>query len=85
LALALALGSLSSRDVRVESLFIDEGFRTLDGKTLEMALSVLEGLQASGRQVGIISHVGGLSERIATQIQVQPLGGARSRVLSPPD
>lgn len=80
LALALGLSSLSSRDVRVESLFIDEGFGTLDGRTLDTALSVLDGLQASGRQVGIISHVGGLAERIGVQVRVEPLGGGRSRV-----
>lgn len=80
LALALGLSSLSSRDVRVESLFIDEGFGTLDARTLDTALSVLDSLQASGRQVGVISHVGGLAERIGLRVAVEPLGGGRSRV-----
>ena len=80
LALALGLSSLSARDVRVESLFIDEGFGTLDGRTLETALSVLDSLQAAGRQVGIISHVGGLAERIGAQVRVEPQGGGRSIV-----
>ncbi|MCK6507220.1 exonuclease SbcC, partial [Myxococcota bacterium] len=80
LALALGLSSLSARDVRVESLFIDEGFGTLDAATLDLALAVLDGLQAEGRQVGIISHVGGLAERVGVQVQVRPLGGGRSAV-----
>ena len=57
LALALGLSCLSSRDTQVESLLIDEGFGTLDPSTLESALAVLDALQASGRKVGIISHV----------------------------
>ena len=80
LALALGLSSLSARDVRVESLFIDEGFGTLDARSLDKALSVLDSLQSEGRQVGIISHVGGLAERIGVRVSVQPLGGGRSAV-----
>jgi len=80
LALALGLSSLSSRDVRVESLFIDEGFGSLDGRTLDTALAVLDSLQAGGRQVGVISHVGGLAERIGVQVRVEPQGGGRSLV-----
>ncbi|MCB9780626.1 MAG: AAA family ATPase [Alphaproteobacteria bacterium] len=82
LALALGLSSLSSRDVRIESLFIDEGFGTLDEDTLENAMGMLEGLQASGRQVGVISHVSGLAERIGARVQVLPQGGGCSRVLT---
>jgi len=80
LALALGLSSLSARDVRVESLFIDEGFGTLDEQSLEKALEVLDSLQSEGRQVGIISHVGGLAERIGVRVQVEPQGGGRSTV-----
>ena len=80
LALALGLSSLSARDVRVESLFIDEGFGTLDAASLDKALAVLDSLQSEGRQVGIISHVGGLAERIGVQVRVEPQGGGRSRV-----
>lgn len=80
LALALGLSSLSARDVRVESLFIDEGFGSLDAASLDKALSVLDSLQSQGRQVGIISHVGGLAERIGVRVHVEPLGGGRSRV-----
>ncbi len=80
LALALGLSSLSASKTPVKSLFIDEGFGTLDSQTLEIALSALDALQASGRQVGIISHVQGLGQRIGAQVQVTKLGGGRSRV-----
>jgi DNA repair protein SbcC/Rad50 len=81
LALALALSSLASRDVRVDTLFIDEGFGTLDPQTLETALAALDALQSSGRQIGIISHVPGLAQRIGAQVQVKKLGAGRSRVV----
>lgn len=80
LALALGLSGLSSRTTQVESLFIDEGFGTLDPQTLDMALATLDALQATGRKVGIISHVQGLSERIGVQVQVLPQGSGRSHV-----
>ncbi|MEZ4433569.1 MAG: SbcC/MukB-like Walker B domain-containing protein [bacterium] len=80
LALALGLASLSARDTRLESLFIDEGFGSLDDKTLDQALSTLDMLQASGRQVGLISHVPNFSDRIGIQVAVVPEGPGRSRV-----
>jgi exonuclease SbcC len=80
LALALGLSSLAARDVRVDTLFIDEGFGTLDSAALESALAVLDSLQSTGRQIGLISHIPGLAERIGVQIQVIPEGGGRSRV-----
>jgi exonuclease SbcC len=81
LALALALASLSSQRVRVESLFIDEGFGSLDADTLRVAMDALDALQSLGRKVGVISHVPEMSERIATQIQVRKLSGCRSEVV----
>jgi exonuclease SbcC len=81
LALALALASLSSQRVKVESLFIDEGFGSLDTETLRIAMDALDALQAHGRKVGVISHVPEMSERIATQIQVRRLSGCQSRVV----
>ncbi len=79
LALALGLASMSSaRGVKVESLFIDEGLGGLDSNSLAMAVSVLEQLQATGRRVGVISHVDELKERIAVKIEVTPVGGGRS-------
>lgn len=81
LALALGLASMSSgRGVRVESLFIDEGFGALDSSSLAMAISVLEQLQATGRRVGVISHVEELKERIAVRVEIVPLGGGRSSI-----
>jgi exonuclease SbcC len=81
LALALGLASMaSSRGVKVESLFIDEGFGALDSTNLAMAVSVLEQLQATGRRVGVISHVDELKERIAVRVEVTPVGGGRSTV-----
>jgi exonuclease SbcC len=80
LALALGLASLSSNRVRVESLFIDEGFGSLDAETLRVAMDALDNLQAMGRKVGVISHVQEMTERIATRILVQPGAGGRSHV-----
>ena len=80
LALALGLASLSSNRVRVESLFIDEGFGSLDTETLRVAMDALDGLQALGRKVGVISHVQEMTERIATRILVQPGSGGKSVV-----
>lgn len=71
LALALGLSDLAGRQTRIESLFIDEGFGTLDANTLDAAICTLENLQADGKTIGIISHVDALKERIATQIRVK--------------
>ena len=71
LALALALSDLASQNVSIESLFIDEGFGTLDPDSLDMALGMLERLQSeSQKTIGIISHVEALKERIGTQIRL---------------
>ncbi|KQQ96862.1 AAA family ATPase [Massilia sp. Leaf139] len=80
LALALGLASLSSNRVRVESLFIDEGFGSLDSDTLGVAMDALDALQSMGRKVGVISHVQEMTERIAAKIQVRPTGGGSSAV-----
>ncbi|MES2295403.1 MAG: AAA family ATPase [Pseudomonadota bacterium] len=80
LALALGLASLSSNRVRVESLFIDEGFGSLDSETLRVAMDALDGLQSMGRKVGVISHVQEMTDRIACKILVQPDGPASSSV-----
>ena len=81
LALALGLASLSSNRVRVESLFIDEGFGSLDPETLSVAMDALDGLQAMGRKVGVISHVQEMTERISTRIVVQRMAGGMSQVV----
>ncbi|ABL65385.1 AAA family ATPase [Chlorobium phaeobacteroides] len=83
LALALGLSQMSSRNVSVDSLFLDEGFGTLDEDALETALQTLAGLHESGKLIGIISHVPVLRERIGTRIEVKPLNGGRSMVSGP--
>jgi exonuclease SbcC len=75
LALALALSDLVSHKTRIESLFLDEGFGTLDPDTLETALAALDQLNASGKMIGIISHVEALKERIPVQIKLQKQQG----------
>ena len=80
LALALGLSDLAGQSVRIDSLFIDEGFGTLDPETLDMAVAALERLQANNKTIGVISHVELLKERITTQIQVRPTAGGISEL-----
>ena len=75
LALALALSDLVSNKTSIDSLFLDEGFGTLDNNTLEVALDALDNLNASGKMIGVISHVDALKERIGVQIKVKKLSG----------
>lgn len=83
LALALGLSKMASQNVQVESLFLDEGFGTLDEDALENALKTLSGLHQQGKLIGVISHVQELKDRIGTQIIVTPKALGRS-VLSGP-
>ena len=83
LALALGLSQMVAGNMRLESLFLDEGFGTLDEDSLDIALSSLANLHRSGKTIGIISHVAALKERISTQIQVIPMSGGRSRLEGP--
>ena len=78
LALALDLSSLSSNRMRVESLFIDEGFGSLDAETLRVAMDALESLRTQGRKIGVISHVQEMTERIPVRICVNRAGNGRS-------
>ncbi|RMF04473.1 MAG: ATP-binding cassette family protein, partial [Bacteroidetes bacterium] len=71
LALALGLSDLAGKRAQIHSLFIDEGFGTLDEHSLDLALDTLENLQSSGKTIGVISHVKALKERIGVQIQIQ--------------
>ncbi|MEW6991684.1 AAA family ATPase [Colwelliaceae bacterium 6441] len=75
LALALALSDLASAKTSIDSLFLDEGFGTLDNDTLEIALDALDNLNASGKMIGVISHVDSLKERINVQIKVNKKSG----------
>jgi DNA repair protein SbcC/Rad50 len=82
LSMALALSDLASKNVRIESLFIDEGFGTLDPETLDIALSTLEKIQAKGeKSIGIISHVDAIKERISTQIQLEKNNRGHSKII----
>jgi exonuclease SbcC len=83
LALALGLSRMASKNVSVDSLFLDEGFGALDEETLETALETLSGLEREGKLIGIISHVHALHERLAVQIRVVPQSGGRSRIEGP--
>ncbi|TKB50602.1 hypothetical protein FCL40_05480 [Ferrimonas sediminicola] len=75
LALALALSDLVSHKTSIDSLFLDEGFGTLDGETLDTALDALDTLNASGKMIGVISHVEAMKERIPVQLKVNKVNG----------
>lgn len=81
LALALGLSDLAAQNIQIESLFIDEGFGTLDPESLDAAISVLEEMQhQNNKSIGIISHVAELKERIGTKIKLVPTGGGYSKI-----
>ncbi|MDR3047334.1 MAG: hypothetical protein LBU51_06955 [Bacteroidales bacterium] len=80
LALALGLSKMASKNVQIDSLFLDEGFGTLDEEALDMALTTLSGLRQEGKLIGVISHVQALKDRISTQIQLVPEGNGHSRI-----
>ncbi|WP_137166583.1 AAA family ATPase [Salinimonas lutimaris] len=75
LALALALSDLVSHKTSIDSLFLDEGFGTLDAQTLDIALDALDNLNASGKMIGVISHIEALKERIPAQLKVRKRNG----------
>ncbi|WP_311753755.1 SbcC/MukB-like Walker B domain-containing protein [Proteus columbae] len=83
LSLALALSDLVSNKTQIESLFLDEGFGTLDPDTLDIALDALDSLNASGKIIGVISHVEAMKERIPVQIKVKKAGGVGISQLAP--
>jgi exonuclease SbcC len=80
LALALALSGLEGRSSFVDTLFIDEGFGSLDAETLDLAVDALETLQGRGQKVGVITHVAAMIERIAVQVRVEKRGAGRSEI-----
>lgn len=75
LSLALALSDLVSHKTSIDSLFLDEGFGTLDAETLDTALDALDSLNATGKTIGVISHVEAMKERIPVQIKVKKING----------
>ncbi|MEO9275552.1 AAA family ATPase [Marinomonas sp. 5E14-1] len=83
LALALALSDLVSHKTSIDSLFLDEGFGTLDSETLESALDALDNLHSSGKTIGIISHISALKERIPVQIKLTKQSGLGVSRLAP--
>ena len=83
LALALGLASLASNRLRIESLFIDEGFGSLDTATLNTAMSALMHLEAQGRKVGVISHVSEMADAIAVQVRLEKTRNGASRIILP--
>ncbi|MEQ9889836.1 AAA family ATPase [Pectobacterium aroidearum] len=83
LSLALALSDLVSHKASIDSLFLDEGFGTLDAETLDIALDALDNLNASGKTIGVISHVEAMKERIPVQIKVQKVNGLGVSQLAP--
>jgi len=83
MALALGLSSMAGKRIRVNSLFLDEGFGTLDEDALETALETLSELKQDGKLIGVISHVSALKERIATRITVTPVSGGKSALSGP--
>ena len=83
LALALGLAQMSGENMQIDSLFLDEGFGTLDEETLDSALETLAQLRTHGKHIGIISHVAALTERIATRIQITPQNGGNSIISGP--
>ena len=80
LSLALGLSDITSKRTNIESLFLDEGFGTLDAETLETALAAIDALNASGKTVGIISHIETLKERIFNKIEIKPMSDGTSRI-----
>jgi exonuclease SbcC len=81
LALAFGLSDLAAQNVAIESLFIDEGFGSLDPESLDQAISILENMQnESNKSIGIISHVGELKDRIGTKIKLVRTGAGYSTI-----
>lgn len=83
LSLALGLAQMAGRNVRVDSVFLDEGFGSLDEDALNLALDMLASLRDQGKCIGLISHVPAIRERIGVRIEVEPEGGGRSRLTGP--
>jgi len=80
LALALALSGLGGCQTFADTLFIDEGFGSLDAESLDVAIDALETLQSQGRNVGVISHVEAMKDRIPVQVRVVRQGAGKSAV-----
>lgn len=80
LSLALGLANMASQNMQIDTMFIDEGFGTLDSEHLDVALNALSNLQSEGKIIGVISHLPELKERIATHIEVITSGNGHSKI-----
>jgi exonuclease SbcC len=80
LSLALGLANMAGKNMRIDTMFIDEGFGTLDSDYLDVALNALSNLQSEGKIIGVISHLTELKERISTHIEVVPMGNGHSKI-----
>ncbi|MBE0422458.1 MAG: hypothetical protein IBX66_00800 [Lutibacter sp.] len=80
LSLALGLSKMASKNLSIDTMFIDEGFGTLDADYLDIALNALSNLQSEGKIIGVISHLAELKERIATHVEVVPSGNGHSKI-----
>jgi exonuclease SbcC len=80
LSLALGLANMASKNMKIDTMFIDEGFGTLDSDYLDVALSALSNLQNEGKLIGVISHLTELKERITTHLEVTPTGNGHSKI-----
>jgi len=80
LCLALGLANMASKNMQIDTMFIDEGFGTLDSDHLDLALNALSNLQNEGKLIGVISHIAELKERIATHIEIIPCGNGHSKI-----
>ncbi|WP_210481542.1 AAA family ATPase [Naasia sp. SYSU D00948] len=85
LALALGLAEVVSQQaggIRLDTLFVDEGFGSLDGETLEVAMHALDGLRAGGRTIGLISHVEAMKEQISAKLAITVRSTGESEIES---
>ena len=80
LSLALGLSNMASKNMKIDTMFIDEGFGTLDSDYLNIALSALSNLHNEGKLIGVISHLSELKERIATHIEVITIANGHSKI-----
>jgi exonuclease SbcC len=80
LSLALGLANIAGKNMRIDTMFIDEGFGTLDSEYLDVAISALSNFQSEGKIIGVISHIPELKDRIATHIEVIPGGNGHSKI-----
>jgi len=83
LCLALGLSNMAGKNIKVDSLFLDEGFGTLDDESLETALESLGKLNSKGKVIGVISHVQALKDSVPLQLNIEPASGGRSMISGP--